>query len=77
MPATDDRSNLLRTQAVHACLEALGAAHVRVNGNDWPAGGVVLNSAAEMTSTTHWREASGMVAYDVTVTVDVTRRQVE
>lgn len=70
--AADDRAELLRTQAMEACLQALGAAQVRVSGNEPFAGGVTLDGADTLTSRTYWAVAgSGRREYRVRVRVDV------
>jgi hypothetical protein len=68
---TDDRAELLRTQAVQACLSAMGAADVRVTGNEPWAGGVTLDSADTMTSRTYWRVGDVKREYRVRVCVEV------
>lgn len=74
---TDDRAELLRTQAMQACLGAMGAANVSVHGNELLAGGVILESRGELTSTTYWRIGDDRWQYEVTVTIGVDRRKVE
>ena len=73
----DDRSELLRTQAMHTCMQALGAAQVSVNGNEWGAGGVFLQSEDQVTSTTYWAVDGQRYRYDVHVGVRVTRTPVD
>jgi hypothetical protein len=75
--ATDDRAELLRTQAMQACLSAMGAATVAVYGNEPAVRGVVLESRGELTSTTYWRIGDDRWQYEVTVRVDVDRRKVD
>lgn len=79
----DDRSELLRTQAVQHLLTALGAANVQVYGHDVNAGGVFLHDDRTVSHITYWHEAcdddtTGMrrFQYDVRVSVDVYRKQV-
>lgn len=70
----DHRLDLLRTQAVHACLTAMGAAEGNIYGSapdQWS--GTVLESADTLRSTSHWRDQDGDWRYEVTVTVEVKR----
>lgn len=71
MPQRDDRAEQLRTQAMQACLSAMGGAEVRVYGNEPFAGGVTLDSADTMTIRTYWRVGDVKREYRVTVRVDV------
>jgi hypothetical protein len=69
----DDRTELLRTQAMQTCLTAMGAARVSVYGDDAVAGGVFLDDENRLTSTTYWTIDGRRYRYDVQVRVDVTR----
>lgn len=74
---TDHRAELLRTQAVQACLAAMGAAEAHVYGtapHEWR--GTILANADTMTTTTHWHDVDGTTwRYETTVTVAVTRQK--
>lgn len=68
----DPKRELLRTQAVHACLTAMNAAELRVYGatsSQWT--GTTLDSNSTMTSSTHWQDSEGQWRYDVVVRVEV------
>lgn len=73
---SDDRSELLRTQTVHAILGALGAAQVNVYGKDPLAGGVFLDTPSQVTSRTYWGVDGRRYEYAVKVHVEVVRRPV-
>jgi len=73
---SDDRCELLRTQAVQHIVNALGGAQVSVYGNEVTAGGVFLDSEREVTSRTYWRVGDERFEYAVQVSVDVHRRKV-
>jgi hypothetical protein len=73
---SDDRTELLRTQAVQACLTAMGAANVQAYGRDDVAGGIVLDTEDTLTSHTLWWINEERWRYEVTVRVNVTRRVV-
>lgn len=73
----DHRKELLRTQAVQACLSAMGAAEARIYGHEphqWC--GTVLDDDSTMTSTTHWRDTEGSWKYEVQVAVTVYKTKV-
>lgn len=74
---SDDRAELLRTQAVQSIVGALGGARVNVYGNDPAAGGVFLESEREVCSRTYWAVGDERFEYQVFVTVDVHRRKVK
>lgn len=78
-----DRSELLRTQAMQHIMGALGAAQVRIYGNEPSAGGVFLHDDRTVSSVTYWAEqcdddttGSRRYQYDVRVSVDVYRTAV-
>lgn len=74
---SDDREELLRTQAVQHILGALGGAQVSVYGNDSTAGGVFLENEREVSSRTYWSVGDERFEYSVNVTIDVHRRKVK
>lgn len=75
----DHRKELLRTQAVTACLNAMGAQMVNVHGmatNDW--NGVILDTDSLISSVTHWMDGQGHKwRYTVSIRVEVNRRLVD
>lgn len=73
----DDRTELLRTQAMTHVLAALNAAQVTVYGNETTAGGVFLESESEVCSRTYWRTGEERFEYQVWVEVKVHRRKVD
>lgn len=79
----DDRTELLRTQAMQHVMSALGAAQVHVYGNEALAGGVFLHDDRTVSSITYWvmpleddTTDMGRYQYDVRVSVDVIRTAV-
>jgi hypothetical protein len=77
MDDLDDRSGLLRTQAVQHVMSALGAARVNVYGDDSVIGGVYLESESEVCSRTYFRVGEERFEYQVWVEVKVHRRKVD
>lgn len=73
---SDDRTELLRTQAMQHVMSALGAAQVTVYGNEAMAGGVFLVDENSVTSRTYWTVDGTKYEYSVDVCVLVTRREV-
>lgn len=73
---SDDRAELLRTQAVSSLLSALGALEIHTYGNNSDIGGVFLQDDRTVSRVVYWREDGGkQVQYDVRVSVDVHRRE--
>lgn len=71
----DHRADLLRTQAMQACLGAMNASEVHVYGEEshqWS--GTVLDSDRTITTTTHWSTPEGRFRYEVHIDVAVCKR---
>lgn len=74
MTSYDHRKELLRTQAVQACLTAMGGTEARIYGTEpfeWS--GTVLNDDSSLTTTTHWRDSEGLWRYEVVVEVRIVK----
>lgn len=70
----DPRAEMLRTQAVQACLSAMGAAEVHVYGaaaHEWC--GTVLHDSRTLSTYQHMTDADGTWRYQTTIRVEVTR----
>lgn len=71
---SDNREELLRSQAMLRVMDAMGMAQVHTHGNDSMAGGVYLDNESAVRSRTYWTDRDGTrYVYDVRVGVEVTR----
>lgn len=69
----DTRADLLRTQAMDACLTAMGAAELRQFGTE-AQGGTVLDSRDQLTAHSYWPVDGVVWHFETKVTVTVEAR---